>query len=173
MTNDDRTEQLRILYLALRNETETRQFYVRAKDFVRSPQASRVFASLAEEEAAHQKAIRRQVDELEAGRGWLDLAGDLGELPSARGGDVPALIGDVARELRPEASDADALEYALRLEMNSHTFYSSAAAKAANPAAEAMYDRLAAMERLHFEELALAYEDLMRTGPQFGEGGPA
>jgi rubrerythrin len=168
MDNPDQTTisgQLGILRLAEANEVSTRRFYTAAAARLSTPAAVQLVQSLAGEEAVHQRVIAEQIRALEAGTGWTRASLDV---PADEKVELPSRVRALERELRPEDGEQDVLLYALRLEMNSHTFYHQAATGAPNDAARDLYRRLAAMERQHFENLTLAYEDLVRMAPQTG-----
>jgi rubrerythrin len=156
--------QLGILRLAEANEVSTRRFYLAAAARLKSPAALELVKSLATDEAVHQRVIAEQIRSLEAGAGWAAAA--TLDTPVDGKAELPSRVHALERELRPEDSEQDVILYALRLEMNSHSFYHDAAEGAPNPAARDLYLRLAAMERQHFENLMLAYEDLVRFAPQ-------
>ncbi len=159
-------KQLEILRLALQNEIETRAFYLRAQETVKSEKARDMFSSLANDERTHEELLASQAEALQEGSGWMvpTAADDPDYSPE----DLPARMAVVEADVHPEDSDLDAVSYGLRLEINSHTFYSDAAKQADVEEARSLYDQLARMERRHFEILYLQYEDLVRTGPITG-----
>ena len=160
-------EQLGILRLAAANEASTRRFYTGAASRLQSPAALELVASLAGEEAVHERIVAEQIRALEAGSGWpADASTPAGPVDEKR--ELPSRVRALERELRPDDGEQDVILYALRLEMNSHTFYHDAAQGAPNETARGLYLRLAAMERQHFENLTLAYEDMVRMAPQTG-----
>lgn len=162
---DTSAEQLGILRLAADNEESTRRFYTGAAARLKSSAALKLVASLAAEESVHQSIIAEQIRSLEIGAGWTVTA----PTPS-EGRELPSRVRALERELKPDDSEQDVILYALRLEMNSHSFYHDAAQSAPNQAARDLYLRLAAMERQHFETLTLAYEDMVRLAPQTNGG---
>ncbi|MHB0876206.1 MAG: hypothetical protein ACYC5O_09200 [Anaerolineae bacterium] len=165
MSQASSAQQLGILRLAIANEEATRRFYTKAVALLQTQSAKDLVVSLAEEEAVHEKVIGEQIRSLEAGSGWLAAPATLAISADERQ-ELPARVRALERELRPEDSEQDVLLYALRLEMDSHSFYHRAAGSAPGEVASDLYLRLAAMERQHFENLTLAYEDLVRMAPQ-------
>ncbi len=164
----DKDIALEALQQAACNEQETRQFYLEAAERTIDEQGKETFLSLAEDEEVHLRTVKAQYEALQADRGWVAFEELVCE-PTAL--EIP--LSDRARELlakevRAEASDLDALLVGIQMEHNSYDFYQQAAAQTADPAGRAMYQSLAAAERTHFDVLMLNYEHMVSTGTWLG-----
>jgi rubrerythrin len=154
---------LTALNQAIELEVEGQRFYLKAAECANSKGAE-MFRSLADDEVIHERILRRQLDALTQGEGWV-LPEGVAEVAT----DFAALIfpeGEKVCEetLRPDESDLDALLFALQIENKSFEFYRQLAQTTDDPNGKRMYEYLADAERGHFEQLMLNYEHLSATG---------
>jgi hypothetical protein len=120
----------------------------------------------------HERILRRQLDALTQGEGWVPVLSMVEGLPEGVAevtANLTALIfpdsEKVCEEtLRPDESDLDALLFALQIENESFNLYREMAEKTTDPNGKRMYQYLANAERGHFEQLMLNYEHLSTTG---------
>ena len=149
---------------ALALEKSGQKFYTQAAARTTDPKGKEMFGSLADDEVMHAEVIRRQVDALAKGEGWIVPQGieavdvDL-ESPLFPKGKV-----ELEKAVQPDASDLDALLFALKIESDSFNLYAEQAKAADDPNAKNLYEYLAAAERTHFNLLMLNYESLSSTG---------
>ncbi len=148
------------LQQALELERRGHRFYTEAAERTVDPRGSEMFRSLAEDEAMHQQVIERQIDALKEGGGWV--------LPEG----IKDVRVDLASPLFPEgkiafekaiqldASDLDALLFALKIESDSFDLYAEQAKAAQDANAKRLYKYLVGAERTHFDLLMLNYESL-------------
>ncbi len=164
----DKDTALEALQQAACNEQETRQFYLESAERTIDQRGREMFLSLAEEEEIHLRTVKAQYEALQADRGWVTFE----ELPC----EPTALefpLSDRARELlakevRADAGDLDALLLGMQIEHRSYDFYQKAAAQTKDSDGKAMYQSLAAAERNHFDVLMLNYEHMVNTGTWLG-----
>jgi rubrerythrin len=161
----ENTVALQALLQAIRLEQDGYKFYAEVAERMADPRGREMFLSLADDEKLHLRIVRDQYEALNAGKGWvsfsevLDLKPvDLDKPLFSPGGEA------VEKAIAPDASDADALLFALQKENESYELYRKAAAETADPAGKDMYQRLASYERVHFDILMLNYEHLVSTG---------
>ena len=151
---------LSALKQALELETRGYQFYEQAAERTVDPKGSAMFRSLAGDEVLHQQVIERQIKALDAGQGWV-LPDDAGEIQADL---VTPLFPEGKLELekaiQPDASDLDALLFALKIENDSFNLYAEQAQAARDPNARGLYEYLVDAERTHFNLLMLNYESL-------------
>ena len=155
---------LKALARALGLEQRGRSFYLEAADRTADPRGAETFRSLADDEVLHADYIQRQIDALERGEGW--------QLPEGFGGGDAALGAplfpkgkvDLEKAVRPDASDLDALLFALKIENDSFDLYAGQAKAETHPKAREVYEQLAAAERMHFDLLMSNYEHLSTVG---------
>ena len=123
-----------------------------------------MFRSLADDEVIHERILRRQLEALEEGEGWI-LPDDVGEVTSNLTSSLfPEGEKMLEKAVRPDASDLDALLFALQIENQSFNLYYKLAQTTDDPNGKRMYEFLADAERGHFEWLMLNYEHLSTAG---------
>jgi len=156
----DTKAALTVLQQALELEQRGYEFYVQASERTVDSTGKEMFLSLADDEVLHQKAIQRQIDSLGHGGGWVLPEG----IPEADADlDVtlfPAGKVELQEAIRPDASDLDALLFALRIENDSFALYAEQAKQATDPNAGRLYGYLAGAERAHFNLLMSNYDSL-------------
>ena len=163
---------LAALNQAIELEIEGQRFYREAAECTTDPKGAEMFRSLADDEVIHERILRRQLDALTQGEGWVPVLSVVEGLPEGVDevtADLAALIfpqsAKVCEEtLRPDESDLDALLFALQIENQSFNLYCEMAEKTKDPNGKRMYEYLADAERGHFERLMLNYEHLSTTG---------
>lgn len=152
------------LQKALKLEQQGQAFYTEAAERTVSETGKEMYRSLADDEVLHAQMIRRQIDALEAGEGWqvpdVTLEGEV-DLDSPL---FPAGKEGLAEAVRPDASDRDALLFALKIENDSFALYQEQAKAASDLNARRMYAYLAAAERTHFNLLMSNFESIERYG---------
>jgi rubrerythrin len=145
---------------ALVLEQNGQRFYLEATERTADPKGANMFRSLADDEVIHAKVIQRQIDALAEGGNWVSPEGvdevkaDL-ETPLFPEGKV-----ELEKAIRPDASDLDALLFALKIENDSFNLYAEQAKVAKDPNAKRLYEFLVDAERTHFDLLMLNYESL-------------
>jgi rubrerythrin len=163
---------LTALNQAIELEIEGQRFYLKAAECTANDKGAEMFRSLADDEVIHERILRRQLDALTQGEGWVPVLSMVEGLPEGVTevtANLTALIfpdsEKVCEEtLRPDESDLDALLFALQIENESFNLYREMAEKTKDPNGKRMYQYLANAERGHFEQLMLNYEHLSTTG---------
>ena len=163
---------LTALNQAIELEIEGQRFYLEAAECTTNPKGEEMFRSLADDEVIHERILRRQLDALTQGEGWVPVLSHVEGLPEGLAevtADLTALIFPESEEvceetLRPDESDLDALLFALQIENKSFNLYRELAQKTEDPNGKRMYEYLANAERGHFEQLMLNYEHLSTVG---------
>ncbi len=163
---------LTALNQAIELEIEGQRFYLEAAERTTNPKGAEMFRSLAGDEAIHERILRRQLDALTQGEGWVPVLSKVEGLPEG----VAEVKADLTTPLfpeggeafqkavRPDASDQDALLFALQIENESFNLYRELAQTTDDPNGKRMYGYLANAERGHFELLMLNYEHLSTVG---------
>jgi rubrerythrin len=160
---------LQALLQAIGLEQSGYEFYTEAAERTADPHGREMFISLADDEKLHLRVARDQYEALNAGEGWLSFSEALELKPVDL--DTPLFPPEAAameKAIGPEASDTDALLFAMQKENESYELYRKAAAETADPAGKEMYQRLASYERIHFDTLMLNYEHMISTGSWSG-----
>jgi len=145
-------------------EIEGQRFYLEAAERCTNPKGAEMFRSLADDEVVHERILRRQLEAVNKGEGWV-LPEGVAEVKA----DLTTPLfpeGEEAfqKAVQPDASDLDALLFALQIENESFNLYRELARTTENPNGKRMYEYLANAERGHFEQLMLNYEHLSTTG---------
>lgn len=155
---------LNALKQALELEKEGHQFYQKAANRTIDPKGAAMFRSLADDELKHQQMIQRQIDALTKGQDWLDL-NEIGDVQvDLQTPLFPAGKLEIEKAIQPDASDMDALLFALKIENDSFDLYAKQARVSQDLNAIHMFGSLAAAERTHFNLLMLNYESLSSHG---------
>ncbi len=155
---------LAALNQAIELEVEGQRFYLEAAECTTNPKGAEMFHSLADDEVIHERILRRQLDALTQGEGWV-LPEGVVEVTT----DIAALIFPGSEKVceetvRPGDSDLDALLFALQIENKSFNLYRDLAQTTDDPKGKRTYEYLAEAERGHFERLMLNYEHLSTVG---------
>lgn len=150
--------------MGMQLERDGREFYLKAAERTSDARGRQMFLSLADDEASHLRALERQLEAVQADNRCLVLP----EVTEAdMGWREPLFPRDdslLRRVVRPEASDTDALIFAIQAENKSYELYREMADTSTDPAAVAMFEWLAAAEKGHFNQLMLNYESLVTSG---------
>lgn len=151
---------LAVLQQALELEQRGHEFYTQAADRTVDPKGKAMLLSLAGDETLHEKVIQRQIDALTEGEGWI-VPADLPEVDADLSTPLfPAGKVELEKAIRPDASDLDALLFALKIENDSFVLYAEQAKKVTAPNAKRLYAYLADAERTHFNLLMTNYESI-------------
>jgi rubrerythrin len=147
---------------ALKLEQEGEAFYREAAERTVDAKGKAMYASLAEDEVLHARVIQREIDALAEGKGWQATEAAEGKVDL----DSPLFPkGKVAFEkaVRSDASDLDALLFALKIENDSFNLYVEQAKAATDDKAKQFYEFLVGAERGHFNLLMANYESLSQA----------
>lgn len=160
---------LTALNQAIELEVKGQRFYLEAAECTTNPKGAEMFRSLADDEVIHERILRRQLDALTQGEGWVKSSLLLPEGDAEVTADLAALIFPESEKvcgeaLRPDESDLDALLFALQIENESFNLYREMVQTTEDPNGKHMYAYLANAERGHFEQLMLNYEHLSTVG---------
>jgi rubrerythrin len=151
-------EDKEILGRALKLEKDGEAFYLDAATKSSDPETEKLYRTFAEDEKLHARFIEQQLRALERGESFQTIP----ELDDVDPIDIDAPIFEVKVELMEklpeEASEEDALLFALGAEVRSYELYMSGAKTAMSEPGRMMYRKLAAVERGHFDLLMLRYE---------------
>jgi rubrerythrin len=131
---------LTALNQALELEIQGQRFYLEAAECTTDPKGAEMFRSLADDEVIHERILRRQLDALTQGEGWVPVLSMVEGLPEG--------IAEVTAEIENKSFD----------------LYREMAGKIEDPNGKRMYEYLANAERGHFEQLMLNYEHLSTVG---------
>lgn len=170
--NTETNTALTALNQAIELEIEGQRFYLEAAERTSNPRGAEMFRSLADDEVIHERILRRQLEALGEGKGWMPVLSMVEGLPEGVAevtSDLTAPLFPEGEEVfqkavRPDASDVDALLFGLQIENESFNLYRKLAQTTDDPNGKRMYEYLADAERGHFEQLMLNYEHLSTVG---------
>ena len=149
---------------ALCHEQEGRAFYIKAADRTTDSGGAVTFRSLADDAQLHIGIIKRQLQALEEADECAlpecvyDCEADL-EKPL-----YPRSEEALAEAIRPDATDLEAILFALKTENDSFDLYTGHAQASSDSSARRLYEYLAEEARTHFNLLMLNYEGLSSKG---------
>jgi rubrerythrin len=149
---------------AIELEVKGQRFYLEAAERTTNPKGAEMFRSLADDEVIHERILRRQLDALTQGEGWMVPEGVAEVKADLTTSLFPEDEEAFQKAVQPDASDQDALLFALQIENESFDLYRDLAQTTDNPNGKRMYEYLANAERGHFELLMLNYEHLSTVG---------
>jgi len=152
-------------------EKEGLAFYRKAAEWATDPRGQEVFHSLAQDEELHLRVVSEQYQSLSESGRWtgaaelVDMDVDLDQ-PLL----FPAGLEGLEQTIRPDASDREALLFALEIEYRNYEMYRQEARQIEDPQGRDMYQRLAGAEQNHFNLVMLNYEHLTTVGQWLGSG---
>jgi len=159
---------LSVLKQALELEKEGRRFYQQAAKRTADAKGAALFRSLADDEDKHRRIIQKQIDALTKEQDWLDVQ-EIGDIQvDLQTPLFPAGRLALEKAVQPDASDLDALLFALKIENDSFDLYARQAQASQDLNATRMFGFLADAERTHFNLLMLNYESLSSHGGWVG-----
>ncbi len=152
----ENTVALPALRQGIRLEQDGYKFYPEAAERTADPRGREMFRSLADDEKLHLRIVQDQYEGLSAGKGWVSFPQamerrpepDFVELSRAVEGektidlDKPLFAPEreaLEKPIGVEASDTDALLFALQIENERYELYRKAAIETADPAGKTMY----------------------------------
>ena len=148
---------------AMRNEEETRDFYLDAVQKVVDEKARQMFEELAQEEIVHMKIVGDQYEALKAGGNWTAVA-DFAHMGDV---DITPLAfrrGDMDKRITDRTTDLEALTIAAEMENNSFNFYVEQYDRTTDPLGKQIYGGLLKAERNHFNTVMSNWEYLVNMG---------
>lgn len=162
---------LKALQEAIQIEKEGLEFYNQAAEWTTDPRGQEVFRSLAQDEELHLHIVRQQYQSLSESGEWAP-SDELGEVELEVDVDQPLLFPKgwegLKQTIRPDASDREALLFALEIEHKNYVLYRGATLETEDPRGRDMYQRLAGAEQNHFNLVMLNYEHLTNVGHWLG-----
>ena len=158
-----RSDGVSALRQAMERERGASEFYLKAAQMVKEPNAKRAFKWLAHQESGHLARLEQQLDSLLESGMWVLTeetaasiqAGELPASPEARGA------------LCVNASEVDALRLAMISERKAIAFYEAADESTPDLRGKMVYRWLAGDERGHLALLERELEWLSRSGRYF------
>jgi rubrerythrin len=151
-------DEMEILKSALKLEQNGEAFYENAKQESSDKETAALYQTLADDERLHAAQIEKQIAALEGGGAWQAAP----ELDDVEPADIDAPIFeinvDLLEALPEEATEEDALLFALGAEVKTFELYIDGAKSASSAVGRDWFLRLAEVERGHFDLLMMRYE---------------
>lgn len=158
------TTEIQAIEMGIQLEQDGREFYLKAAKRTSDERGKEMFLALADDEAIHLRILQQQLEALQSEK----PANNLPEIePAGADWDIPLFPKDPTlfeKTVQPEASDIDALIFAIQIEHKSFELYREMATQADNPTTAEMFKWLASVERGHFNQLMLNYESVIHSG---------
>lgn len=157
--NNEQAKTIDVLQLAVRMETEGKEFYRKAAEKSSNRLAEDLFQRLSEEEDIHRRRFEQIYEAFRRERNWPAV-----QPPSDEGQALKSLFGEATRALGHKVqvapSELEAIKVAIDMEVKSYDLYHSRSKEAASPVERRFYEALAGEERGHQLALSDAYEYL-------------
>ncbi|MCR4408445.1 MAG: hypothetical protein NUW24_16250 [Anaerolineae bacterium] len=112
--------------------------------------------------------MQRQYESLSEGKGWVEVAKAPEKTLDIEKPIIPPDKKTLEKHIRADASDIDALHFALEFENDAYNLYRKAARETTDSAGQAMYEWLTQQELDHFNLLMLNYDSLATSGHWLG-----
>ena len=152
-----------ILREAIQIEVDGEEFYQQASRRSSNKLAREIFQALADEEDEHRRKFEEIYEALKKGRDWPDV-----EPPANKGERLKSIFaeatGEMGSKIRVAASELEAIETAIDMEVKSYDFYRSRSEQSTFPLEKRFYHALAGEEKAHHLALLDSYEYL--TSPE-------
>jgi rubrerythrin len=156
---DEQTRTMEVLQLAVRMETDGKEFYQKASEKSGNELGKNLFQQLAIEEDVHRKRFEQIFEGLKRAQKWPDI-----EPPSEKGKKLRSLFSEATRTLGSKVkvaeSELEAIKVGLDMEKKSYDLYHSRSEESTLPVEKQFYEALAGEERGHHLTLADALEYL-------------
>lgn len=151
-------DELNILSRAMKLEQDGERFFRKAAEQSSDPQTEKIFLTLADDEKKHFQYIEKEYNALKDGRPFEPIP-DLDAIEAI----------DVAKPIFPRGvkpldtlpqnpSEEDALLFGLGVEVQTFELYSDSANQTSNTSARELFQKMAVVERGHFDLLMTRYE---------------
>jgi rubrerythrin len=150
-------ERIKSLKVALNNEDQERNFYLKHRDKARNAIGKLIFASLANDEAEHYQRIFRLHEKLKEEGKWPET------IPlKVKGTEIKSVLQreiDAVEQLpEMDKDELEAVKIAVDFEAKGVQFYENLRDKVDDPLEKEFHGMLASIEREHFLSLQDTYE---------------
>ncbi|MBI4287353.1 MAG: ferritin family protein [Chloroflexi bacterium] len=146
-------------------ETDGRRFYLDAEDQTSDRSGKRMFHALAEDEEEHLNILQREYASLKGGKRWLPVElARTGRISLPEFSVFPRDSETRRTIIKPDTTDADALDIAISMERKGFAAYAQAVAQIDDPGGQAIYRFLVKEEDRHLDLLQRAKEYLGGAG---------
>ncbi|MBC7250069.1 MAG: ferritin family protein [Anaerolineae bacterium] len=164
----EQTTAIEALRQSLKLEQRGHKFYLDAAARTTDQRGQEMFRSLADDELKHLQAVQRQLEALTAGKTWVTIGTTPTKPLDLDQALLPPDKETLEKTISANASDIEALHFALEFENDAYNLYRKAAQETTDPAGKAMYEWLTQQELDHFNLLMLNYEHLSSSGHWLG-----
>ncbi len=149
-----------VLELALKMETEGREFYLKAGQKSRNELGQKLFRSLADAELEHIEKIKKIHGAISNKAGWpeVKITFDKSKLPHTV---FTEAIDNLGKLVKVTTDELEALKTGMEMENKSLLFYLDRSGRAASSGEKQFYQALVVEERGHYMLLLDSYEYLL------------
>ena len=157
--DNEQARTIEILQLAVRMETDGKEFYQKASRKSSNKLAKELFHHLADQEDVHRKKFLEIYEALKKGQHWPDV-----ESQSGKGAEIKSLFAEATKALgsnfKAAEPEFEAIKIAMDMEVKSYNLYYSRSKESTLPVEKQFYQTLAGEERGHHLALLDSYEYL-------------
>jgi len=146
--SNETTERIKALEVALNNESNERDFYLRNAERTNDPMGKSMFETLAKDEDEHYNRILKLHEKLEKGGKWPET------LPLEVKGTVikdvlKKVVESVDTSTKADTDDVEAVKLAIEFETKGEAFYKNLKETVENTREKEFYGFLESIEREH------------------------
>lgn len=149
------------LQTAIQMEIDGKAFYLKASAESGNELGKKLLAQLAAEEDTHRKVFERIYESIKARSAWPDVA-----LHHDEGRGLKTMFAEAAdelgRQIKPAATELDAVQGAIDMEVKSYDYYQNQLKRAAYDGEREFYAALSAQERQH-QLVLLDYQEYLQN----------
>ena len=162
---DMTSESIKILKTAIAVEENGLSTFLNFARKTKDLTGKNMFIRLAIDEHEHRRILEKQLSQLLEGRSWENI-----EIPKSDIERVVPVIRERQQQTKGESglAEVDALNAALDLEKRAANFFRERAKEVGEPAARALFLRLAEWEETHYDLIQAELDSINQTGFWFG-----
>ena len=153
----EKEERIKSLEVALNNEDQERNFYLKHQERSTNPVGKLMFGTLANDESEHYQRILKLHEKLKETGKWPDTIA-----LQVKGTEIKSVlqkaIDSVEKLPEKDKDDIEAVKIAVEFEAKGVQFYERLRKSVDNPIEKEFYDMLVSIEREHLMSLQNAYE---------------
>lgn len=148
----DKKERLNALDVALKNEMNEREFYLKHAERTRNPVGKAMFRQIADEELEHYERLKELHDQWEKAEAWPETV-PLKVKDTIVRDVLKGVVKNVDQDAETDEDDLKAIQTAVDFEAKGQAFYAGLRDEVTNPKEKAFFDLLSKMEHEHYLSL--------------------
>jgi rubrerythrin len=159
---NEQNQTLAALKTAIQMEIDGKQYYQQAAQASKNGLGQKLFLQLAAEEDLHRKKFEEIYKAIQAKKSWPNVG-----IKLHQGQQLKTLFATAGKDVKPSASELEAVQTAMAMENKTRDFYREQAKKASFKEEKDYYEALAGEESAHHAVLLDYYEYLQNPAGWF------